>query len=113
MEQQRFKSIYMTKKIRKKTYFSTREHNGMPFLISLSKIWKCVYQDAMQVCGVDHITHSLNAFNKLAEVGHHVLPLNDLSVSRKGRRQQSLVDKGLKAHHDGVICRIHKKMVTF
>lgn len=84
-----------------------------PSLRSLGKIWKCVYQYAMQICGVDDITHSLNAFNKLAEVGHHVLPLNDLSVSRKGRRQQSLVDEGLKTHHDGVICSVHRKIVTF
>lgn len=65
----------------------------------------------MQVGGVDNITDSLDAFYEFAEVGHHVLSLNDLGIARKGRWQQSLVDQGLKAHHDGVVCSMHKKKI--
>lgn len=68
----------------------------------------CVYQYAVQVGGVDHITDGLDAFNELAKVSHHVLPLDDFGVARKGGGQQSLVDQGLKAHHDRVICIIQK-----
>lgn len=57
----------------------------------------------MQVGGVDHVTHGLDAFDEFAKVGHHVLPLNDLGVARKGGRQQSLVYQWLKAHHDGMV----------
>lgn len=75
----------------------------------LGKMWECVYQYAVQVGGVDHVTDRLDAFYKFAEVSHHVLPLDDLGVARKGRGQQSLVYQGLKAHHDGVVCRINRK----
>lgn len=68
-----------------------------------SNLDMCVYQYAMQVGGVDHVTHGFDAFYEFAEVGHHVLPLNDLGVAGKGGWQQSLVYQGLKAHHDGMV----------
>lgn len=70
----------------------------------------------MQVGGVDHIADGFDTFYEFAEVGHHVLPLNDLGIARKGRWQQSLVYQGLKAHHDRVVCSISGIkvcMVTF
>lgn len=63
----------------------------------------------MQVGGVDHITDSFDAFYEFAEVGHHVLPLNDFGVAREGRWQQSLIYQGLKAHHDRVVCSTHRR----
>jgi len=74
-----------------------------------SKMWECVYQYAMQVGGVDHITDGLDALYKFADVSHHVLPLDDLGVARKGRWQQPLVHQRLEAHHDGLVCSIHRK----
>jgi len=83
--------------------FIGRHEQNKAFAL-LRKLQKGVHQYSMQICGVDHIAHGLDAFYKLAEVGHHVFPLNDLGVARKGGRQQSLVDEGLKTHHDGVVC---------
>lgn len=68
-----------------------------------------IYKYAMQVGGVDHITDSLDALDEFAEIGHHVLPLNDLGIARKGRWQQSLVHQRLKAHHYRVVCSMHRK----
>lgn len=62
----------------------------------------------MQVGGVDHITDSFDAFYEFAEVGHHVLPLDDFGVAREGGWQQSLIYQGLKAHHDRVVCGTHR-----
>lgn len=73
---------------------------------------KCVYQYAMQVGGVDHITDSFDAFYEFAEVGHHILPLNDFGIAREGRWQQSLIYQGLKAHHDRVVCGTQEKKVN-
>ena len=63
----------------------------------------------MQVGGVGNVTQGLDALYELAEVGHHVFPLDDLGVAGEGRGQQSLVYQGLKAHHDGVVCKIHSQ----
>lgn len=66
----------------------------------------------MQVCGVDDVTHGFDAIYELAEVSHHVLPLNYLGIARKRGRQKSLVNKRLKAHHNGVVCKFHEKNNT-
>lgn len=64
------------------------------------------YQNAVQVGGVDDVTDGLDALDELAEVSHHVLPLDDLGVARESGWQQALVDQWFEAHHDGVICQL-------
>lgn len=62
----------------------------------------------MKVGGVDDVTHCFDALYKFAEIGNHVFSFNYLGIARKCRWKESLVNKGLKAHHDGVVCKIHK-----
>lgn len=74
--------------------------------LSISVVSFCtVYQYAVKVGGVDHITDSFNSFYEFAKVSCHLFPLDDFGIARKRRREKSLVHQGLEAHHNGVICK--------
>lgn len=68
---------------------------------------RCVYQNAVQVGDTDHFANSFDALYEFPEVGHHVFPFDDLGVPWEGGREQPLVDQGLEAHHDGMVCGTH------
>lgn len=66
-----------------------------------------MYQNAVQVGDADHVAHCLDALDEFPEVGHHVFTFDDLGVPWESGRQQPLVDEGLEAHHDGMVCGRH------
>lgn len=74
-------------------------------VISVFRLCTVVYQYAVKVGGVYHVTDSFNSFYEFAKVSCHLFPLDDFGIARKRRREKSLVYQGLEAHHNGVICK--------
>lgn len=81
-------------------------------LFTLPSLCTVVYQYAVKVGGVDHITDSFNSFYKFAKVSCHLFSLDDFGITRKRRWEKPLVHQGLEAHHNGVICKNTSLHVT-